>query len=83
LPPVEALYCGVPVIVAAGLPALEKVPGLGQIRLAPADVEGVAAALRTVLDDDAAEGLWGDAALLRLKTWQAFAADVAGWLTTG
>lgn len=83
LPPVEALYCGVPVIVSTGLPALEEVPGLGQIRLAPADVEGVVAALRTVLDDDAAEGLWADAALLRLKTWQTFAADVAGWLTTG
>lgn len=80
LPPVEALYCGIPAIVAAGLPALEGVPALGQIRLAPPDVEGVAAALRKIFDDAAAARLWADAASLRLKTWQAFAADVAGWL---
>lgn len=80
LPPVEALYCGIPVIVAAGLPALEEMPALGQIRLAPPDVDGVAAAMRMVFDDAAAARLWADAAALRLKTWQAFAADVAGWL---
>ena len=80
LPPVEALYCGIPVIVAAGLPALEGVSAVGQIRLASADVEGVAGALRTVLDDGAAAGLWAAAGTLRLRTWRDFAGDVAGWL---
>ena len=54
LPPVEALFCGIPVIVAAGLPALEGVPPLGQIRLSPPDRDNVAAALRTLFDDGAA-----------------------------
>ena len=80
LPPVEALYCGIPAIVAAGLPALEEVSGSGQIRLAPPDVEGVTEALRMMFDDTAAAQLWADAASLQLKTWQAFAAEVAEWL---
>jgi glycosyltransferase involved in cell wall biosynthesis len=80
LPPMEALFCGIPVIVAAGLPALEGVPALGQIRLSPPDRDGVAAALRTVFDDGAAERLWAEAATLRLGTWREFAAGVAGLL---
>ncbi len=80
LPPMKALYCGIPVIVASGLPALETVPALGQIKLSPPDVQGVTAALRTVLDDAAAARSWADAASVRLQTWRAFAADLAGWL---
>ena len=80
LPPMEALFCGIPAIVAAGLPALEGVPALGQIRLSPPDADGVAAALRTLFDDDAAERLWAEAAQLRLGTWKEFTEGVAAWL---
>ncbi len=80
LPPIEALYCGIPVIVAAGLPALETVPALGQIRLSPPDMDGVAAALRTVFDERHAARLWAEAARVRLGTWREFAEAVAAWL---
>ena len=80
LPPVEALFCGIPAIVAAGLPALEGVSALGQIRLSPPDAGGVAAALRAVFDDAAAARLWADAARLRLGTWREFVEGVAVWL---
>ena len=33
LPPIEALHCGIPVIVWRGLPALHGLPPAGQIRL--------------------------------------------------
>ena len=80
LPPVEALFCGIPVIVAAGLPALEEMPALGQIRLSPPDAPGVAAALRTVFGDAAAARLWAEAATLELRTWREFAERVAAWV---
>ena len=80
LPPIEALFCGIPAIVAAGLPALEGVSTLGQIRLSPPDAAGVAAALRTLFDDGAAARLWAEAARLRLGTWREFVQNVAAWL---
>lgn len=80
LPPREALYCGIPVIVAAGLPAVQDLPALGQIRLSPPDADSVAAALRTMFDDEAAEQLWAEATTLRLGTWREFAEAVSAWL---
>ena len=78
LPPMEALFCGIPVVVAADLPALEGLPEAGQIRLT--DATTLADALRTVFDDDHAASLWSDAADLRLGTWRTFAEAVAEWL---
>ncbi len=80
LPPMEALRAGVPVIVSAGLPALDGLPGAGQIRLPTADAPSIAAAVRSVLDDAFARRLWDEASTLRLPTWRDFAAAVADWM---
>lgn len=80
LPPMEALYCDIPVIAAASLPALEGMDGDGQIRLDPPDAAGIAGALRRLFDDSAAERLWAEAGRLRLGTWRDFAGSVAAWL---
>lgn len=81
LPPMEALHCGIPVVVVAGLPALEGVSAAGQIRVARADPATVADALRTVFDDAAAERLWAGAAGLTLSGWKVFAQSISDWLT--
>ena len=78
LPPMEALFCGIPVVVAADLPALDGLPTAGQIRLT--DATKLSDALRTVCDDDRAAQLWSDAADLQLGTWRVFAEGVARWL---
>ena len=80
LPPMEALYCGIPAIVAADLPALDGISDAGQIRLPRPDAPSVARALRTVFDDDAAKLLWAETAGLELGSWRDFATGVASWL---
>ena len=79
LPPMEALYAGIPVIVAASLPALEGLPPDGQIRLAKPDDVSAAAAIATALVDDAARALWAGAARIVLPGWREFALAVADW----
>ena len=81
LPPMEALHCGIPVVVVAGLPALDGISAAGQIRVARPDPATLADALRTVFDDAAAERLWAGAAGLTLGGWRAFAQNTADWLT--
>lgn len=52
LPPVEAMALGVPTVVStAG--ALPEVCGDGALQVDPSDVQGLAAALRRLLDDEA------------------------------
>lgn len=80
LPPMEALRSGIPVIVAADLPALERLPSHGQIRLEQPDAASIAAALRSLLDDSAARLLWADAARMTLPSWADFARSVAEWV---
>jgi len=50
LPPLEAMACGVPVITS-DTSSLPEVVGDAAITVAPADVEGLAAAMRRVLED--------------------------------
>jgi glycosyltransferase involved in cell wall biosynthesis len=81
LPPMEALYSGIPVIVSDALPALEGLPSLGQIRLRSADPPAIAAAVRSVLDDGVARSLWADAARFSLPSWRDFAGAVSAWIS--
>lgn len=80
LPPMEALAAGIPVIVSAALPALDGLPGAGQIRLHEADAPSIARAVRSVLDDATARRLWDEAAGFSLPTWRDFARAVADWM---
>ena len=80
LPPMEALHAGIPVIVAASLPALAGLPALGQIRLERPDAGAIATAIRSVLDDETAARLWREAAQLALPGWADFARSVAAWV---
>jgi glycosyltransferase involved in cell wall biosynthesis len=80
IPPIEALHAGIPVIVAAGLPALAGQPGLGQVRLDPVTTETIAEAVRAVLDDSVATRLWDEAARMPVPTWVDFAHRVARWV---
>jgi glycosyltransferase involved in cell wall biosynthesis len=81
IPPMEALHAGIPVIVWAGLPALEGMPAHGQIRLPEITPERIADAVRILLDDAAAARLWAEAAAMPTPTWRDFASAVAEWIT--
>ena len=80
IPPMEALHAGMPVIVAASLPALRGMDGAGQIRLDPVTPATIADAIRRVLDDNAARDLWAGAATIRPPGWRDFARGVAAWV---
>ena len=80
IPPVEALHGGIPVIVAADLPALDGQPALGQIRLDPVSADTIADAVCTLLDDTAGARLWGEAARMPVPSWADFAHRVAAWV---
>ena len=88
LPPFEALFCGIPVIGAAGIPALDMLPPGGRVMVpepladggqAPL-AAGIAAAVEGMEDDAAAARLWGEAAGLPVPSWADFAAGMAGWV---
>jgi len=83
IPPMEALHCGVPVVVSTALPALAGVPPWGQIRLDPVNEGTIAGAVRQLMDDGAAARLWAEAARLQLPGWREFARAVAAWVTAG
>ena len=80
IPPMEALHAGIPVIVAASLPALQDMPAAGQVRLAPVTPASIADAVRQMLDDAEAARLWQAAATMRPPSWQDFANRIAGWV---
>jgi len=81
IPPMEALHAGIPVIVWSGLPALEDMPALGQIRLAEITPDSIAVAVRSMLDDAMAARLWAEAETMPTPTWREFAAHIAAWIT--
>ena len=83
IPPLEALYAGIPVIVSAGLPALDGVSSLGQVRLPGISAETIADAVRALLDDRVAGALWEEASRLELPTWRGFAHRMAEWVQEG
>jgi len=83
LPAVEALHAGIPVIVSAGLPALEELPASGQVRLPEVSPEAIGDAVRSLMDDAVAARLWADAGRMRLPGWRDFARSVAGWVQGG
>src|SRR5271165_7164218 len=62
LPPLEALYAGIPVIVWKGLPAVSGLSSQGQIRLESTSADAIATAVRWLLDDTNARRLWAAAA---------------------
>ncbi len=80
IPPMEALHAGIPVLVAASLPALDGVSPAGQIRLGQVDAGSIADGLRQVLDDTRAAALWREAQGLVVPGWRDFARDVAAWV---
>lgn len=63
LPPLEAMACGTPVIVA-NTSSLPEVVGEAGLTVDPLDAEGLAVAIRRVLDD---ETLWQE---MRERGWQ-------------
>ena len=80
IPPMEALHAGIPVIVAADLPALAGHSARGVLALDPVDPGTIAAAVRAMLDDATARRLWEEAAGLRIPGWAEFAQGVARWV---
>ena len=81
LPAVETLFCGLPTVVHADLPALAGVPDGGQIRLPRVDVASVADAMARLDDDGEAERLWTSAAHLTLPSWRDYAVALARWVS--
>ena len=80
IPPMEALHAGIPVVVSAGLPALAGQAALGQIRLETVTAEGIAGAVRLLLNEQEAARLWAEAARLMVPGWADFARDTAQWV---
>lgn len=80
IPPMEALHAGLPVIVAASLPAIVDQPDLGQIRLQEVTPATIAEAVRQLLDDGTAAGLWEEAGRMHVAGWAEFAQQIAEWV---
>ena len=80
LPAVETLYCGLPTVVHADLPALAGLPMEGQIRLDELTPAAVAEAMVELDDDGAASRLWEAAAKLALPSWRDYAANLVEWV---
>src|SRR5262249_1941068 len=80
LPPLESLALGVPVIVSTGLPSLESIPPLGQIRLANPNAVAIGGAVRELLDNDKHRVLREQIRELRVPTWADFGQRLASWI---
>ena len=80
LPAVETLYCGVPTVVHADLPALAGLPEGGQIKLPDLTSTAVAEAMVVLDDDAAASRLWKGAAELTLPSWRDYASSLVNWV---
>ena len=76
LPPLEAMACGTPVI-CSNVSSLPEVVGDAGLLLAPDDLDGLAAALRTLLDDEAQRDAWAARARARAArfSWERFTAE--------
>jgi glycosyltransferase involved in cell wall biosynthesis len=80
IPPLEALALGCPVVVSADVPALDGLPGQGQIRLDTISADNVASAVQTLADPTKNAEYRKAAAQLQLPTWQEFATDLEDWI---
>ena len=80
LPAVETLYCGLPTVVHAGVPALASLPSAGQIRLSELTPSAVAEAMSRLDDDQVAARLWAEAAEMVLPSWRDYASNLAQWV---
>jgi glycosyltransferase involved in cell wall biosynthesis len=74
LPPLEAMACGVPVVVS-NVSSLPEVVDDAALSIDPYDVDALAAALRCAIDDEALRGVLVDRGYRRARqfTWQAAA----------
>jgi glycosyltransferase involved in cell wall biosynthesis len=83
LPPLEALSSGCPIIVSEHLPALERLPRGGQIRLSDVTAEGIREAVE-MLADPAENRRYREAiATVRLPTWNGFVRRIERWVAAG
>lgn len=80
LPPVESLWCGVPVIASAGIPSLKVSGSAGVEIVCPASPENVRRAVVDLLDDRRYARKAREALNLDLPTWASFAQAVADWV---
>lgn len=78
LPPYEALSVGIPAIASRRLPSVSLMPA-GALLLERMTPEAIAAAVETLLDEEAAVRLWAEAARVRLPTWKDFSRLLAAW----
>src|SRR5207248_794516 len=82
LPPLEALAVGCPVLVSAGLPALEGLSDAGQLRLATVDAESVASAVQTLADRPSNAAYRKAIKDMGLPTWKEFGAALEQWIAS-
>ncbi|MDI6105479.1 glycosyltransferase [Actinoplanes sp. NEAU-A12] len=84
LPAVEAMACGVPLVVttAGALPEVTGPDGLASLHVAPGDAEALSAAIGRLLDDEALRRRLGAAGRRRAVehfTWRRTAMRTAEW----
>jgi glycosyltransferase involved in cell wall biosynthesis len=80
LPPLEALALGCPVVVSANLPAMETLPGSGQIRLDNVTRDTVAAAVDRLADSAENAALRKEIRRLVLPNWRQVVEDLVAWI---
>jgi glycosyltransferase involved in cell wall biosynthesis len=78
LPPYEAVHSGIPAIASARLPSAALLRS-GAILLERMEAQSIAAAVRSMLDDETAARLWNEAVGVRLPTWATFGRELATW----
>jgi glycosyltransferase involved in cell wall biosynthesis len=84
LPAVEAMACGVPLVVttAGALPEVTGPDGLASLHVAPGDAEALSAAIGRLLDDEPLRRRLGEQGRLRAVeqfTWRRTAIRTADW----
>lgn len=84
LPAVEAMACGIPLVVttAGALPEVAGPDGLASLHVAPGDAEALSAAIGRLLDDEPLRRRLGEQGRLRAVeqfTWRRTAIRTAEW----
>lgn len=79
LPPVESLWCGIPVIASTAIPSLNRLGSACIHYVEPLNVVNLRNAVLSFVDNGYADRKAEEAMQLNLPTWQSFSQEVLRW----